>query len=80
MEFEIDRTSLFGPDYKNTPPITGATKVERNGFSYWVKDFDSLDDILQLIRTEQEDIVILYNRDNENYPEFCIEIYDDYRE
>lgn len=80
MEFEINRTSLFCPGYKNTPPITGATKVERNGIPYWVKDFDSLDDILQLIRTEQEDIVILYNRDDENFPEFCIEIYDDYRE
>lgn len=80
MEFEIDRTSLFGPDYENTPPITGATKVERNGSSYWVKDFDNLDDILRLIRTEQEDIVILYNREDENFPEFRIEIYDDYRE
>lgn len=81
MIFEIIRTTRWSND-KTNPPIEGAIFVEKDDSEFWSKDFDTIDDILELIDKEGDEIVI-GNVTWDPYcvhPKYFIEIYDDYRE
>lgn len=81
MKFEIERTSDLGFDGKK-PPIEGAIKEYKDGFEFWVKEFNTLEELLDLMESEEENIFIKRNSVYEKgvWPEYCIEIYDDYYE
>lgn len=83
MKFQIERSSDKRFLAKE-PPVQGAIKEHKDGFYFWTKEFNTLDELLDLMESEEEDIVItrnsVYNRTKDIWPEYCIEIYDDYRE
>lgn len=75
--FTIKRTSYFWPYEK--PPCEGCTKAEvREGnriVTVWVKEIETLEDLLAFIAKEDEDVVVSLAGSG-----YSIEIYDDYRE
>lgn len=82
MKFEIERTS-DNRFLAKKPPVEGAIKEHKDGFDFWTKEFNTLEELLDLMESEEEDIIIkrnsIYKRTKDIWPEYCIEIYDDYR-
>lgn len=83
MKFEISRTSQMS--FTKEPPCKGCTKeytvVRLNhsfGYNYYTKEINSLDELLNFIKNEADNKVVIEWNEWSNLYE--IEIYDDWRE
>ena len=84
MKFRVQKTS-DGAWSERAPcsnaHLTRYTNEHGVEMAMWTRSFRGLSDLLEFVRNHDDPIIIEQNSfSDRREPEFCLEIYDDYRE